>query len=39
MEKDGFGVLLLTPEQQAGMIADAPGRTGIRQNHPQNANN
>jgi hypothetical protein len=24
MEKEGFGVLLLTPEQQAGMIADAP---------------
>jgi hypothetical protein len=23
-EKDGCGVLLLTPEQQAGMIADAP---------------
>jgi hypothetical protein len=22
--KDGFGVLLLTPEQQAGMVADAP---------------
>jgi hypothetical protein len=39
MERDGFGVLLLTPEQQAGMIADAPGRTGIRQNHPQNAHN
>jgi hypothetical protein len=24
LEKDGFGVLLLTPEQQAGMIEDAP---------------
>ena len=24
-EKDGCGVLLLTPEQQAGMIGDAPG--------------
>jgi len=24
LEKDGFGVLLLTPEEQAGMIADAP---------------
>lgn len=23
-EKDGFGVLLLTPDQQAGMVADAP---------------
>ena len=23
-EKDGFGVLLLTPEQQAGMVEDAP---------------
>jgi hypothetical protein len=23
-EKEGFGVLSLTPEQQAGMIADAP---------------
>jgi hypothetical protein len=24
-EKEGFGVLLLTPEQQQGMVADAPG--------------
>ena len=24
-EKEGFGVLLLTPEQQAGMVEDAPG--------------
>jgi hypothetical protein len=24
-QKDGCGVLLLTPEQQAGMIQDAPG--------------
>ena len=23
-EKDGYGTLLLTPEQQAGMVADAP---------------
>lgn len=23
-EKEGFGVLLLSPEQQAGMVADAP---------------
>ena len=23
LEKEGFGVLLLTPEQQAGMVADA----------------
>jgi len=23
-EKEGYGVLLLTPEQQAGMVADAP---------------
>jgi hypothetical protein len=23
-EKEGFGVLLFTPEQQAGMVADAP---------------
>lgn len=23
-EKDGFGVLALTPEQQAGMVEDAP---------------
>ena len=23
-EKEGFGVLLLTPEQQAGMVQDAP---------------
>ena len=23
-EKEGFGVLLLTPEQQAGMVEDAP---------------
>jgi hypothetical protein len=24
LEKEGFGVLLLTPEQQAGMVEDAP---------------
>jgi hypothetical protein len=24
LEKQGYGVLLLTPEQQAGMVADAP---------------
>jgi len=24
LEKEGYGVLLLTPEQQAGMIEDAP---------------
>jgi hypothetical protein len=24
-EKEGFGVLLLTPEQQQGMVADVPG--------------
>ena len=24
LEKEGYGVLLLTPEQQAGMVADAP---------------
>jgi hypothetical protein len=24
LEKEGFGVLLLTPEQQEGMVADAP---------------
>jgi hypothetical protein len=24
LEKDGFGVLLLTPEQQVGMVEDAP---------------
>ena len=24
LEKEGYGVLLLTPEQQAGMIQDAP---------------
>jgi hypothetical protein len=24
LEKEGFGVLLLSPEQQAGMIEDAP---------------
>jgi len=24
MEKDGFGTLMLTPEQQAGMLEDAP---------------
>ncbi len=24
LEKEGFGVLLLSPEQQAGMITDAP---------------
>ena len=24
-EKEGFGVLMLTPEQQLGMVADAPG--------------
>src|SRR5438876_1888388 len=23
-EKEGFGVLLLTPDQQAGMVGDAP---------------
>ena len=23
-EKEGYGVLLLTPEQQAGMVGDAP---------------
>jgi hypothetical protein len=25
LEKEGFGVLLLSPEQQAGMVEDAPG--------------
>ncbi len=24
LEKDGFGVLLLSPEEQAGMVEDAP---------------
>jgi hypothetical protein len=24
LERDGYGVLLLTPEQQAGMVADEP---------------
>jgi hypothetical protein len=24
LERDGYGVLLLTPEQQAGMVEDAP---------------
>jgi len=24
LQREGFGVLLLTPEQQAGMVADAP---------------
>ncbi len=24
LQKEGYGVLLLTPEQQAGMVADAP---------------
>lgn len=24
LEKEGFGVLLLSPEEQAGMVADAP---------------
>lgn len=24
LEREGFGVLLLTPEQQAGMVEDAP---------------
>jgi hypothetical protein len=24
LQKEGFGVLLLTPEQQAGMVADEP---------------
>jgi len=24
LEKEGFGVLILTPEQQAGMVADEP---------------
>jgi len=24
LEREGFGVLLLSPEQQAGMVADAP---------------
>jgi hypothetical protein len=24
LEKEGFGVLLLTPDQQAGMVQDAP---------------
>lgn len=24
LQKQGYGVLLLTPEQQAGMVADAP---------------
>jgi hypothetical protein len=24
LEKEGYGVLLLTPEQQAGMVEDAP---------------
>jgi hypothetical protein len=24
LERDGYGVLLLTPEQQAGMVQDAP---------------
>lgn len=24
LEKEGYGVLLLTPEEQAGMVADAP---------------
>ena len=24
LEKEGFGVLLLTPDQQAGMVEDAP---------------
>lgn len=24
LERDGYGVLLLKPEQQAGMVADAP---------------
>ncbi|MGH9729609.1 MAG: MmcQ/YjbR family DNA-binding protein [Candidatus Acidiferrales bacterium] len=24
LEKEGYGVLLLTPEQQAGMVGDAP---------------
>ena len=24
LEKQGYGVLMLTPEQQAGMVADAP---------------
>jgi hypothetical protein len=25
LERDGYGVLLLNPEQQAGMVEDAPG--------------
>ena len=25
LESEGYGVLLLTPEQQAGMVEDAPG--------------
>ena len=25
LERDGYGVLLLTPEQQAGMVEDEPG--------------
>ncbi len=45
-EKQGFGVLMLTPEQQAGMVADAPeifsavpngwGRNGATRVHLKN---
>ena len=46
-EKEGFGVLLFTPEQQAGMVSDAPeifspvpggwGRHGSTRVHLKNA--